>query len=172
MATAEGVQVRVSGKFGRSAPGQIVEGIGCSAKEIGLYYFFYYFLIWLCCSQIILVCCLVCRFLSCGLQDLHSIMWDLLLWPVGSLVVAHMFWNMWASVAVARKFSCSGGMWDPFSPTRDQTCVSCIARQILNHWTTREVLLDFNFVFTGEPLKGLEWKKMMIKWLLWTGVKV
>lgn len=94
MATAEGIQVRVSGKFGRSAPGQTVEGIGCSAKEIGLYYYFYYFLIWLCCSQIILVCRLVCRFLSCGLQDLHSIMWDLLLWPVGSLVVAHRFWNM------------------------------------------------------------------------------
>ena len=24
------------------------------------------------------------------------------------------------------------------SPTRDQTLVPCIARQILNHWTTRE----------------------------------
>jgi len=36
MATAEGIQVRMSGKFGRSAPGQIVEGIGCSAKGIGL----------------------------------------------------------------------------------------------------------------------------------------
>ena len=30
-------------------------------------------------------------------------------------------------------------MWDLSSPTRDQTCISCIARQILNHWTTREV---------------------------------
>ena len=26
------------------------------------------------------------------------------------------------------------------SPTRDQTCVPCIGRRILNHWTTREVL--------------------------------
>ena len=25
------------------------------------------------------------------------------------------------------------------SPARDRTCVSCIGRQILNHWTTREV---------------------------------
>ena len=40
---------------------------------------------------------------------------------------------------------CSGfsklplGMWDLSSPTRDRTCISCIARQILNHWTMREV---------------------------------
>jgi len=32
------------------------------------------------------------------------------------------------------------GMWNLSSPTRDQTCVPCIARHILNHWTTREVL--------------------------------
>ena len=25
------------------------------------------------------------------------------------------------------------------SQSRDQTCVACISRQILNHWTTREV---------------------------------
>ena len=30
-------------------------------------------------------------------------------------------------------------MWDLSSLTRDQTCISCIARWILNHWTTREV---------------------------------
>ena len=30
-------------------------------------------------------------------------------------------------------------MWDLSSPTRDQTCVPCIGRQILYHWTTREV---------------------------------
>ena len=30
-------------------------------------------------------------------------------------------------------------MWDPSSPARDQTCVPCIRRRILNHWTTREV---------------------------------
>ena len=30
-------------------------------------------------------------------------------------------------------------MWDLNSLTRDQTCVPCIGRQILNHWTTREV---------------------------------
>ena len=31
------------------------------------------------------------------------------------------------------------GMWDPRSPTREQTCIPRIGRQILNPWTTREV---------------------------------
>lgn len=30
-------------------------------------------------------------------------------------------------------------MWPLFSPTRNWTQILCIARQILNHWTTREV---------------------------------
>ena len=29
-----------------------------------------------------------------------------------------------------------------YSPLRDQTCVSCIGRQILYHWTTRETLIS------------------------------
>ena len=33
-------------------------------------------------------------------------------------------------------------MWDLSSPTRDQTLVPSIARQILNHWTTRGVLVE------------------------------
>ena len=32
------------------------------------------------------------------------------------------------------------GMWDLSSPARDQTSNPCIARQILNHWTMRQVL--------------------------------
>ena len=31
------------------------------------------------------------------------------------------------------------GIWDLSSPTRGQTHIPCIGRQILNHWTTREV---------------------------------
>ena len=31
-------------------------------------------------------------------------------------------------------------MWDFRCLTRDQTCVPCVGRRILNHWTTREVL--------------------------------
>ena len=30
-------------------------------------------------------------------------------------------------------------MWDLSSPARDWTCISPIARQVVNHWTTREV---------------------------------
>ena len=50
----------------------------------------------------------------------------------------------WASVAVVHRASCSpqhvGSSW-----TRDRTCVPCIGRQILNHWTTREVPRSVNF---------------------------
>ena len=44
--------------------------------------------------------------------------------------------------------------------TRDQTCVLCIERQILNHWTTREVLRKaFSKVKknkTDHPEKGVK----------------
>ena len=36
-------------------------------------------------------------------------------------------------------------MWDLSSPARDQTCTPYIGKQILNHWTTREV--PFLFLF-------------------------
>ena len=31
------------------------------------------------------------------------------------------------------------GMWDLGSQARDPTCIPCIARWVLNHWTIREV---------------------------------
>ena len=45
-------------------------------------------------------------------------------------------------------------MWDLSSPTRDRTGIPCIARRILNHWTTRKVpepltldrLMGFQFI--------------------------
>ena len=37
------------------------------------------------------------------------------------------------------------GMWDLSSPTRAGTNAPCIERQILNHWTTREVPEIFFF---------------------------
>ena len=40
-------------------------------------------------------------------------------------------------------------MWDLSSLTRDQTCVPCVRRQILNQWTTREVLASLVFVSTS-----------------------
>ena len=44
------------------------------------------------------------------------------------------------------------GMWDLSSLTRDRTHVLCIARQILNHWTDREVpesLLENQLLMSG-----------------------
>ena len=49
-------------------------------------------------------------------------------------------------------------MWDLTSLTRDQTCVPCIARWILNHWTTRKVpsLGAFNgYLVTVHPLSRI-----------------
>ena len=44
-------------------------------------------------------------------------------------------------------------MLDFSSPTRDWTCILCIARQILNHWTLREVPCNFSFkCFMGEDI--------------------
>ena len=50
-------------------------------------------------------------------------------------------------VAACQNFSNCGtraslpqGVWDFNSLTRDQTHITCIGKQILNHWTTREVL--------------------------------
>ena len=41
------------------------------------------------------------------------------------------------------------GKWDLSSRTRYQTCVPCDARQILDHWTTREVPINsfLNYLF-------------------------
>ena len=38
-------------------------------------------------------------------------------------------------------------MWDLSPLTRDQTYIPCIGRQILKHWTTREVLCFLIFFF-------------------------
>ena len=38
-------------------------------------------------------------------------------------------WNFWPQ-----------GMWDPSSPTRDQTHTLCIGKQSHNNWTAKEIL--------------------------------
>ena len=54
------------------------------------------------------------------------------LWRAGfSLVVVSGPQSTWAQFP--------SGLWDLSSPNRDQTHIPCIGRQILNHWTTREV---------------------------------
>ena len=58
----------------------------------------------------------------------------------GSSAVAHglYLWRVcFVGYGVMTQLPC--GMWHLSSPTRDQTSDSCIARWILNHWTTREV---------------------------------
>ena len=37
------------------------------------------------------------------------------------------------------------GMWDLSSPSRDRTCISCIEKWVLKHWTSREVPIKFSF---------------------------
>ena len=71
--------------------------------------------------------------LSYSTRDLCSIMRDLLLWCTDSLDEAHKV----SSCTTKASLPCC--MWDLSSPTRDQTQVPCIARQILNHWVIREV---------------------------------
>ena len=34
-------------------------------------------------------------------------------------------------------------MWDLTYPTRERTYIPCMGRQILTHWTTRDVCLSF-----------------------------
>ena len=42
-----------------------------------------------------------------------------------------------SSVVVACQLSCPArGMWDLSSLTRDRTCIPCVGRRILYHWTT------------------------------------
>ena len=56
------------------------------------------------------------------------------LWPAGSRALARYLWRL-GLVALWHVGS---------SQTRDQTSVSCAARQILNHWTTGEGLKRFS----------------------------
>ena len=64
-------------------------------------------------------------------QDICCIMWDLLLWHMDSLVVAHRLssWDAWAWLLHS--------LWDLSSLTRGWTHISCTARQILNHWKVK-----------------------------------
>ena len=122
-----------------------------------IYLFYYYFL--------------AALGLSCGMWGLRCGTWalcfgawaSLQLWRTGSRVrglcscgvrgpecVGSVVCGMQAlylrhasSVVVVRRLMpCS--MWDLSSLTRDQTCLPCIGRQILYHWTTREVPVCFN----------------------------
>ena len=57
----------------------------------------------------------------------------------GSQALEHG-WQLWCTGLIAPRYV-------GYSPTRDWTDVPCIGRQILNHWTTREVLTWCLFIF-------------------------
>ena len=40
------------------------------------------------------------------------------------------------------------------SQIRDRTCVSCLGRQVLYHWATREALNLYNFIFNNGSFKN------------------
>ena len=53
-------------------------------------------------------------------------------------------------------------MWDLSSLTREKTRVLCIARWILNHWTTREV----TNLFYIPPISGIRYYLAFCVWLI------
>ena len=63
------------------------------------------------------------------------------------------------------------GMWDLSSPTRDWTHTSCIGRQTLNHWATREVHKREDSWWVGATCKALSkyyWRnKCLFFFLSW-----
>ena len=65
-----------------------------------------------------------------------------------------------ASLVGVCGLSCPHGMWDPSSPTRGQTCVPCIGRWSLNHWSTRGItvlgILISVFLFDPHDCSTLE----------------
>ena len=89
------------------------------------------------------------------------------LWHAGSFVAAHRLLSSWgmqffSSLVVAHELSSCGAqaylpcsMWDLSSMTRDRTRVSCIARQILYHWTTREVLKPLSLMNVGVKINKI-----------------
>ena len=106
----------------------------CLTPEYFLFVFFFFKSVNFDCTGSSLLCEGFLHLLRTGLLFIAvwglSLRWLLLLQSTGS--------RMWASVFVAPGLSCSKAC--KIFPDRDQTCVPCIGRQILNHWTTREVL--------------------------------
>ena len=53
-------------------------------------------------------------------------------------------------------------MWNLSSLTRDRTHIPCIAKQILNHWTTREVPSCWIFFFLLDTFYLLTLKLVLL----------
>ena len=90
--------------------------------------------------------CSMQAFSSCGVWALEH---------AGSAVLMHELsgCGMQTSLAAMHGLSCceTCGLWHLSSLTRDQTCIPCIGRWILNHWTTREVPAVTLFLKTKLP---------------------
>ena len=86
-------------------------------------------------------------FSCCGERWTGVVVWGFLI-AVAYLIVEHG-----SRVCGLQQLCCMGLaalQYVEFSQTRDRTCVPCTGRRILNHWTTREVLIViFLFIFQG-----------------------
>ena len=106
---------------------------------------------WLCLSPLFFL--LTCIYLAAvSLSRIFSALCRIFCCCARILVVVHRFWNTCAQLP--------HGMWDLGSLTRDWTHVPCIAKQILNHWTMREVP-----VWVSSNIYK-KWNWGMITWLL------
>ena len=71
----------------------------------------------------------------------------------------------WASVVAAHGLRCDPQRLVGSSPPRDRTCVPWIARQILNHWTTREAPLT---LLLDQSELCISSSHCLVKWPLYT----
>ena len=89
-------------------------------------------------AELRLCCCVQTLFgCSCGWESYSLVVVCGLLCGITSLVVEHRLQGPWASVVVVYRISCPRDVGS--SETKNGTDVLSIGRQILNHWTTREV---------------------------------
>ena len=94
--------------------------------------------IWLCWVSVV-----SCRIFLMGCVDTRAAAPGLR--SCGTQALEHSGFSSWDAQAELLQ-----GMWDLSSPSRDRTHISCIARWILNHWATREVLRGY-YLLTPLP---------------------
>jgi hypothetical protein len=129
---------------------RIVVPDGCGLYDVLNDKFFFFFNLFLAALSL---CCCAWAFSSCSEQGLATVargvgfsLWWLFLWSVGSrALVQHV--DLVALLHVGS------------SRTRDWNRVPCIGREILNHWTSREVLKltvkSGDLSFAGERVQSL-----------------
>ena len=92
---------------------------------------------------------------------------SLKLWHAGPFIVRCRLFSSCSAYGLSGcgvRASLPHSMWGLSSPTRGWTCVPCIGRQILNHWTTREVLHIYFRISSSQPyLKTTElYEKLLL----------